>query len=124
MVLPFFSERMKAERASTLDVAIIAMDARQLFELTCGATLMLDPNDERAALYLEEISALLSGRPLVAFGLEKVSEPETLGVRSLCRPQSDSARLRRWRGKASSAISRRRTPTRRGQRISASRFVL
>lgn len=81
-VLPFFSNRIRAERASGPDVTIIAMDARQLFELTRGATLMLDPNDERAALYPEEISALLSGKPLVAFGLEKVAEPETVGVRN------------------------------------------
>ncbi|WP_430389995.1 enhanced serine sensitivity protein SseB C-terminal domain-containing protein [Dyella sp. 20L07] len=81
-VLPFFSDQAKAQLASSDDVSIIAMDARQLFELTRGATLMLDPNDDRAVLYPEEISALLSGKPLVAFGMEKLAEPETVGVRA------------------------------------------
>ena len=81
-VLPFFSDQAKAQFASSDDVSIIAMDARQLFELTRGATLMLDPNDDRAVLYPEEISALLSGKPLVAFGMEKLVEPETVGVRA------------------------------------------
>ncbi len=80
--LPFFSDQAKAQFASGDDVSIIAMEARQLFELTRGATLILDPNDDRAVLYPEEISALLSGRPLVSFDTEKLAEPETVGVRA------------------------------------------
>lgn len=81
-VLPFFSDQARAQFASSDDVSIIAMDARQLFELTRGATLMLDPNDDRAVLYPEEISALLSGKPLAAFSMERLAEPETVGVRA------------------------------------------
>lgn len=82
-VLPFFSDQTKAQRAlgSSTNVSIFAMDARQLFELTQGATLMLDPNDDQVTLYPEEVEALLTGQPLVAFGREELSEPEIVGVR-------------------------------------------
>lgn len=41
---------------------------------------MLDPNDDWAALYPEEISALLSGVPLIAFGKEMLAESGMVGV--------------------------------------------
>ncbi|PMQ03801.1 hypothetical protein DyAD56_17975 [Dyella sp. AD56] len=83
-VLPFFSDQAKAERAlgSSTQVSVIALDGRQMFELTQGATLMLDPNDDQVTLYPEEIAALLTGQPLVAFGQEKLAAPETVGVRA------------------------------------------
>jgi hypothetical protein len=83
-VLPFFSDAGKAERAlgASRDISVIAMEARRLFELTRGATLMLDPNDHWATLYPEEIAALLAGKGLVAFGTERLAAPETVGVRA------------------------------------------
>ena len=60
MVLPFFSDRKQAEEASVGKVGIVAMSGRRLFELTQGATLMLNPNPDRAALYPPEVSALLA----------------------------------------------------------------
>jgi len=82
-VLPFFSDQAKAQRAlgSSKQVSVIALDGRQMFELTQGATLMLDPNDDQVMLYPEEVAALLTGQPLVAFGREELSSPETVAVR-------------------------------------------
>lgn len=82
-VLPFFSDRHQAEKASAGKVGIVAMSGRRLFELTQGATLMLNPNRERVALYPPEISALLAGRTLGFFTEEALPHGETVGA---CRP--------------------------------------
>src|SRR5580698_4725069 len=60
-VLPFFSDRTQAEEASAGKVGVVAMSGRRLFELTQGATLMLNPNLDQVVLYPPEISALLTG---------------------------------------------------------------
>lgn len=79
-VLPFFSDRDQAEMASAGKVGILAMTGRRLFELTKGATLMLNPNMDRVALYPPEIDALLQGRPLGFFTQETMQENEQVGV--------------------------------------------
>lgn len=63
-VLPFFSDRAQAEQPQRTDASIVAMSGRRLFELTRGATLMLNPNLDQVALYPPEIVALLEGREL------------------------------------------------------------
>lgn len=94
-VLPFFSDADKAKRAlgTSRDVSVIAMEACRLFELTRGATLMLDPNDHWATLYSEEIAALLAGQSLVAFDTEKLAAPETVGVRAPTVPVEELTQL-------------------------------
>lgn len=82
-VLPFFSDRRKAEFAASGRVGIIAMAGRRLFQLTQGATLMLDPNDDRMALYPAEIDALLAGRSLASFASEQLTESVRVGA---CKP--------------------------------------
>ena len=79
-VLPFFSDRKQAEEASAGKVGIVAMSGRRLLELTQGATLMLNPNLDRVALYPPEISALLAGRPLGSFTQENLQQGETVGA--------------------------------------------
>jgi len=79
-VLPFFSNRTQAEVAAAGKVGIVAMAGRRLFELTRGATLMLNPNRDRVALYPPEISALLEGRPLGVFSRETLQADEQVGV--------------------------------------------
>jgi hypothetical protein len=79
-VLPFFSDRDQAEMASAGKVGIVAMTGRRLFELTQGATLMLNPNMDQVALYPPEISALLEGRSLGFFTQETMQENELVGV--------------------------------------------
>jgi hypothetical protein len=56
------------------------MSGRRLFELTQGATLMLNPNLDRVVLYPPEICALLAGRPLGFFAQEELQQDEMVGV--------------------------------------------
>ncbi|MBN8924886.1 MAG: SseB protein [Rhodanobacter sp. 68-29] len=79
-VLPFFSDREQAEAASAGKVGIVAMSGRRLFELTEGATLMLNPNLDGVALYPPEVKALLAGRSLGFFAPEIMKEGEPAGV--------------------------------------------
>ncbi len=79
-VLPFFSDRDQAAVTAGGDVAIMAMAGRQLFELTRGATLMLNPNRDQVTLYPPEIGALLEGRSLGVFAKETLQEGEPVGV--------------------------------------------
>ncbi|WP_235605145.1 SseB family protein, partial [Rhodanobacter sp. FW104-R8] len=79
-VLPFFSEREQAEVAAAGRVAIMAMAGRRLFELTRGATLMLNPNRDQLTFYPPEVGALLEGRPLGAFTKETLGANEQVGA--------------------------------------------
>jgi SseB protein N-terminal domain/SseB protein C-terminal domain len=90
-VLPFFSDREQAEAASAnRRVAIVAMSGRRLFELTRGATLMLNPNIDQVALYPPEIVALLEGRPLGYYTQETIEQSEQVGV---CPPTEPANEL-------------------------------
>jgi hypothetical protein len=65
--LPFFSDKRQAEEAANKAALIVAMSGRDLFELTQGASLMLNPNVDAIALYPPEITAILEGRALGNF---------------------------------------------------------
>lgn len=58
-VLPFFSDEAQAKAAAGSSATVVALMGRQLFELTRGATLMLNPNETSCTLYPEEIASLL-----------------------------------------------------------------
>lgn len=79
-VLPFFSDRAQAEQPQRKDASIIAMSGRRLFELTRGATLMLNPNLDQVALYPPEIVALLEGRELGYFAKHTLEEGTPVGA--------------------------------------------
>lgn len=79
-VLPFFSDEEQAEVAAAGAAAIVAMAGRRLFELTRGATLMLNPNRDRLTFYPPEIDALLEGRQLGVFSEEALETAEQVGV--------------------------------------------
>jgi SseB protein. len=79
-VLPFFSDRGQAEAAGDGTAAIVAMAGRRLFELTRGATLILNPNRDQLTFYPPEIGALLEGRPLGVFTHETLGANEQVGV--------------------------------------------
>jgi hypothetical protein len=79
-VLPFFSDRAQAEQPERADALIVAMSGRRLFELTRGATLMLNPNLDQVALYPPEINALLEGRELGYFAKQTLGEEISVGV--------------------------------------------
>lgn len=73
-VMPFFSDRAQSEAAAGGNVLSMAMPGRDLFELTRGATLMLNPNLDGVTLYPPEITALLEGRALGFFRKDVVAE--------------------------------------------------
>jgi len=79
-LLPFFSDRDEAETSAGNKFAVVSMTGRRLFELTQGATLMLNPNVDQVALYPAEIEALLNGRPLGYFTQETLQADEEVGV--------------------------------------------
>lgn len=71
-VLPFFSDKKQAEEAANKAALIVAMSGRDLFELTQGASLMLNPNVDAIALYPPEIKAILEGRALGNFTKDEI----------------------------------------------------
>lgn len=58
--LPFFTSEAKAIIAAGRTARIVTCTGRELFEMTRGAILMLNPNDGGAVLYPEEIETLLA----------------------------------------------------------------
>ena len=79
-VLPFFSDRDEAETVARNKFHMVSIIGRRLFELTRGATLMLNPNVDQVALYPAEIDALLDGRPLGYFTQETLQADEEVGI--------------------------------------------
>lgn len=78
-MLPFFSDKGQAEEAASNAALIVAMSGRDLFELTQGASLMLNPNVDAIALYPPEITAILEGRALGSFAMDEIpAETEVL----------------------------------------------
>lgn len=63
-LVPFFSDWRQAEESSSTRVRIIAMTGRRLFEITMGATLILNPNRRYCLFYPEEVTLLLQGKAL------------------------------------------------------------
>lgn len=59
LVLPFFTDEKKSRVAEGTSARSVALIGRRLFELTLGATLIMNPNDHRCVLYPEEIETLL-----------------------------------------------------------------
>ncbi|WP_235605957.1 enhanced serine sensitivity protein SseB C-terminal domain-containing protein [Rhodanobacter thiooxydans] len=59
-------------------ISIVAMSGRRLFELTRGATLMLNPNIDAVALYPPEITAILEGRELGYFAQQEPIDNEVI----------------------------------------------
>lgn len=59
LVVPVFTDEAKATYAARGNVYVVKVNGRVLFELTRGATVMINPNDARCTLYPEEIEQLL-----------------------------------------------------------------
>lgn len=79
-VLPFFSDSQQAKAASGPSVAVMKLTGRQLFSLTRGATLMLNPNETSCILYPEELSMLLDeGEVAVIERFDAVDQPLLVG---------------------------------------------
>ncbi len=93
-LIPFFSDRAQAEESSSPSIRIIEMTGRQLFEITPGATLILNPNRRYCLFYPEEVALLLQGKALpppirvtdheeVARRLEPMAQPPEWLIKAL-----------------------------------------
>jgi hypothetical protein len=61
-IIPFFTSLAALQRAIAAETNYLAMPARSLFEITEGATLVLNPHSDHSKEFLPpEIAALLSG---------------------------------------------------------------
>lgn len=76
-LVPFFSDRRQAEEASSPRIRIIGLTGRKLFEITAGATLILNPNQRYCLFYPEEIAVLLQGKVLPP--VRKIGDEEERG---------------------------------------------
>lgn len=81
MVLPFFSDEAQARAAAGSAARVVVLTGRQLFELTRGATLMLNPNSANCTLYPEEITALLDHGEVAIVDQVEVAEPQPMEFR-------------------------------------------
>lgn len=81
MVLPFFSEEAEAWAAAGTAATVVVLTGRQLFELTRGATLLLNPNSVSCTLYPEEIAALLDHGQVAIVDQVEVSESKPMEFR-------------------------------------------
>jgi hypothetical protein len=91
-VLPFFTDRTKAQFAARSAARIVELTGRQLLTITRGVTLMLNPNDTHCTLYPEEVEALLTTGGVATVEKLELDERQ-IGVRS---PESHPA----WLGEA------------------------
>jgi len=81
MVLPFFSDEAQVRAAAGSAATIVMLTGRQLFEITRGATLMLNPNSTSCTLYPEEIAALLDQDEVAIVDQVEVREPKPMEFR-------------------------------------------
>jgi len=81
LVLPFFSDETQARAAAGAAATVVVLTGRQLFELTRGATLMLNPNGASCTLYPEEIAALLDRGELAVIDQVDVADPQPMEFR-------------------------------------------
>lgn len=72
--IPFFTSAHRAARSTFSGLRTIKLPCTTLFEMTRGATLMVNPNDGGAVLFPEEVATLLRSGTLETF--EKVSLSE------------------------------------------------
>lgn len=98
-VLPFFTDRAKAQVAARSAARIVELTGRQLLTVTRGATLMLNPNDMHCTLYPEEIDALLTAGIVATVDQVQLKEQEVW----VGPPESSPV----WLGEALTALFQR-----------------
>ena len=80
-VLPFFSDEAQVRAAAGSAATVVVLTGRQLFELTRGATLMLNPNSTRCTLYPEEIATLLDRGEVTVVDKIQIAEAQPMVFR-------------------------------------------
>jgi len=82
-LLPFFTDVEKALAVGRTDVRILALRGRTLLEITQGATLVMNPNDNRSILFPEEVRTLLATGKIAQIWSETPTEPRDIALRPL-----------------------------------------
>jgi len=75
-LLPFFTDQTKARQAGDGSAKVVEFDGRTFFELTLGATLVMNPNDRWCKLYPDEVRVLLDGGTLRPLNKERGAQDE------------------------------------------------
>jgi hypothetical protein len=73
LLLPFFSDKAKADRAAQGKLRVVALQGRDFLQRTLGATLVLNPNDRWCKLYPDEVRHLLVHSELPNLETESLS---------------------------------------------------
>lgn len=95
LLLPFFTDAQQAHETKGNERKVLVMTGRDLFELTLGATLVLNPNQDQVVLYPEEIQGLLEFGSVARIDQEILSESTTMGFRlAIHTPEWLEARLK------------------------------
>jgi len=77
-ILPFFTDVEQAHEAAQSRARVLAMSGRLLFELTLGASLVLNPNRDAVMLYPEEIRELLETGQVAKVEMENLQNPAAM----------------------------------------------
>lgn len=77
-ILPFFTDVEQAHAAAQGHAKVLAMAGRLFFELTLGASLILNPNRDAVMLYPEEIRELLETGQVAEVQRENLLEPAAM----------------------------------------------
>jgi hypothetical protein len=75
LLLPFFSDRGKADAAAQGKARVVSLRGRLFLEQTLGATLVLNPNNRWCILYPDEVRQLLAKKSLPTLDKEQL-DPE------------------------------------------------
>jgi hypothetical protein len=86
LLLPFFSDIHQAREAGNAEVEVVAIQGRQLFQVTLGATLILNPNRRYCVLYPEEIQQLLDGKRLGPVATTDIQDEIPLDLEAMIPP--------------------------------------
>jgi len=84
-LLPFFTDLDKALAVGRTDVRILALLGRTLLQITRGATLIMNPNDQRSILYPEEVKTLLETGNIAQIWCEVPTETRDIAIQTPAR---------------------------------------
>jgi hypothetical protein len=89
LLLPFFSDRGKADRAAQGKIRVVALQGRDFLCRTLGATLVLDPNDRWCKLYPDEVRQLIKQKSLPTLVTENLEGGKSVSIYTEAVPPAD-----------------------------------
>ena len=80
--IPLFTDEAKAVASARNQLRVLTDMGRLWLEVSRGAVVVINPNDEHCTLYPEEIEDLLASGRVVDFGYEQLAEEKQVGIRN------------------------------------------